>query len=219
MLTGFPKTKWPRRRFSESYAVRISVKISRICEFRVIMGIMTGLLGCCSSSTVGSRANDYVKTREGFDCIIRPAPSRAGRTTPSQPGQYPLSLSGADQRKHQSSESLAFVRGIHQWSVNSPHKGPVTRKISPFDDVIMQNEKIGCFVIAVAGLPSRGMFGGPYSVTTPWNQNYNIYSISTCGLDGAVWHVRISWWFEYHVIMAIYTLKFGNELIISSHAS
>ena len=62
MLTGFPRTRWPRRRFSESYAVRISVKISQICEFRVIMGIMTGLLRCCSSSTLGSRANDYVKT-------------------------------------------------------------------------------------------------------------------------------------------------------------
>ena len=29
--------------------------------------------------------------------------------------------SGADQRKHQSSASLAFVRGIHRWPVNSPH--------------------------------------------------------------------------------------------------
>ena len=45
--------------------------------------------------------------------------------------------SGADQRKHQSSASLAFVRGIHRWPVNSPHKGPVTRKMFPFDDVIM----------------------------------------------------------------------------------
>ena len=45
--------------------------------------------------------------------------------------------SGADQRKHQSSASLAFVRGIHRWPVNSPHKGPVRRKIFPFDDVIM----------------------------------------------------------------------------------
>ena len=34
----------------------------------------------------------------------------------------------ADQRKHQSSMSLAFVRGIHRWPVNSPHKGPVTQK-------------------------------------------------------------------------------------------
>ena len=45
--------------------------------------------------------------------------------------------SGADQRKHQSSASLAFVRGIHLWPVNSPHKGPITRKMIPFDDVVM----------------------------------------------------------------------------------
>ena len=45
--------------------------------------------------------------------------------------------SGADQRKHQSSASLAFVRGIHRSPVNSPHKWPVTRKMIPFDDVIM----------------------------------------------------------------------------------
>ena len=36
--------------------------------------------------------------------------------------------SGTDQRKHQSSASLAFVRVIHLSPVNSPHKGPVTRK-------------------------------------------------------------------------------------------
>ena len=50
---------------------------------------------------------------------------------------YSTVYSGADQRKHQSSASLVFVRGIHRWPVNSPHKGPVTRKIFPFDDVIM----------------------------------------------------------------------------------
>ena len=44
-------------------------------------------------------------------------------------------IQGADQRKHQSSASLAFVWGIHRWPVNSPHKGPV--KMFPFDDVIM----------------------------------------------------------------------------------
>ena len=46
--------------------------------------------------------------------------------------------SDADQRKHQSSASRAFVRGIHWWPVDSPHKRPVTRKSFPFDDVIMQ---------------------------------------------------------------------------------
>ena len=45
--------------------------------------------------------------------------------------------SGRDQRKHQSSASLAFVRGIHRWPVNSPHKRPVRRKMFPFDSVIM----------------------------------------------------------------------------------
>ena len=37
---------------------------------------------------------------------------------------YSSMYSSADQRKHQSSASLAFVRGIHRWPVNSPHKGP-----------------------------------------------------------------------------------------------
>ena len=46
--------------------------------------------------------------------------------------------SGVDQRKNQSSASLALVRGIHRWQVNSPHKWPVTRKMFPFDDVIMR---------------------------------------------------------------------------------
>ena len=45
--------------------------------------------------------------------------------------------SGADQRIHQSSVSLAFVSGIHRWPMNSPHKGQITRKMLPFDDVIM----------------------------------------------------------------------------------
>ena len=40
-------------------------------------------------------------------------------------------------KKHQSSALLAFVRGIHRWPVNSPHKGPVTLKLFPFDDIIM----------------------------------------------------------------------------------
>ena len=37
-----------------------------------------------------------------------------------------------------SSASLAFVRGIHRWPANSPHKGPVTRTMFRFDDVIIQ---------------------------------------------------------------------------------
>ena len=54
---------------------------------------------------------------------------------------YSIVYSGADQRKHQSSASLALVRGIHRGPVNSPHKWPVTRKRFPFDDVIMMMSK------------------------------------------------------------------------------
>ena len=49
---------------------------------------------------------------------------------------YSTVYSCADQRKHQSSTSLAVVRGIHRWPVNSSHKESVTRNMFPFDDVM-----------------------------------------------------------------------------------
>ena len=55
---------------------------------------------------------------------------------------YSIVYSDADQRKHQSSASLAFVRGIHRGPVNFPHKWPVTRKMFPFDDVIMLQQSL-----------------------------------------------------------------------------
>ena len=50
--------------------------------------------------------------------------------------------SGANQRKYQSSASLAFVRGIHRWPVDSPHKGSVTRKMF----------HVSCFVSELSSL-------------------------------------------------------------------
>ena len=62
--------------------------------------------------------------------------------------------SGADQRKHQSSASLAFVRGIHRWPVNSPHKWPVMRKMmmtSSWDIGVFCEFKIWyCSAVAIA---------------------------------------------------------------------
>ena len=48
----------------------------------------------------------------------------------------------ADQRKYQSSASLAFARGIHRRPVNSPRQRPVTRKMFSFDDVIMAEAEL-----------------------------------------------------------------------------
>ena len=55
---------------------------------------------------------------------------------------YSTVYQGADERKHQSSALLTFVKGIHRWPVNSPHKRPVTRKTFTFDDVIMESPQI-----------------------------------------------------------------------------
>ena len=59
---------------------------------------------------------------------------------------YSTVYSGSDQRKNQSSVSLAFVRGINLWLVNSLHKGPVTQKNFPFDDFVMYYKNVRLFL-------------------------------------------------------------------------
>ena len=74
---------------------------------------------------------------------------------------YSTVYSDADQSKHQSSVSLAFVWGIHRGPVNSPHKEPVTRKMFPFDDVIMYPVRVNISL----------------DITRTWSMNTNFYSI------------------------------------------
>ena len=76
----------------------------------------------------------YIKCPSHYDDVIMSAiASQITSLTIVYSTVYP----GADQSKHQSSASLAFVRGINRGPVNSPPKWPVTRKMFPFDDVIM----------------------------------------------------------------------------------
>ena len=67
----------------------------------------------------------------------------------SQPTSLPIvyltAYSRRRSKEYQSSASLAFVRGTHRWPVNSSHKGPVTRKMFPFDDVT--KGRPACFVV------------------------------------------------------------------------
>ena len=86
----------------------------------------------------GSR---MIKSTAGCLCVVNHFSDVKMSTTASQiTGVLIVYLTvclDADQRKYQSSMSLAFVMGSHRWPVNSPPKGPVTPKIYPFDDVIM----------------------------------------------------------------------------------
>ena len=89
---------------------------------------------------------------------------------------YSTVYSGPDQTKHQSSASLAFVRGIHRGPVNSPHKWLVTRKMFPFDDVIMRKLFYYCpvFILAAQSSPSAA-----HIATTQmceWDQWLGIFS-------------------------------------------
>ena len=88
----------------------------------------------------------------------------ASQITSLTNGYYSTVYSGADQRKHQSPASLAFVRGIHRWPVNSPHKWPVTRKMFPFDDVIMYWESFHDLFHWVGSI----LFGYPICFTKSW---------------------------------------------------
>ena len=89
---------------------------------------------------------------------------------------YPNVCSGACQRKHQSSASLAFVRGIHRSLVNSPHKGPVTRKMLPFHDVIM------CFKTHALRAPGSTEPMGPLLLIENM-KNTSMETVSTGVLD------------------------------------
>ena len=79
-----------------------------------------------------------------LQCLLKPSQWRHnGRDSVSNHQLHKCYLNylfSADERKHQISESLAFVWGIHRWPVSSPHKWPVTRKTFPFDDVIMSDD-------------------------------------------------------------------------------
>ena len=114
---------------------------------------------------------------------------------------YSTVYSGADQRKHQSSASLAFVRGIHRWQVNSPHKGPVTRKMLPFDDVIMRFMlcyALLCFITCRCYPFSPGLFNlhqGNYIIAPVLvRKRSSTWVIYRLNLVASTMSLRLLWW-------------------------
>ena len=109
-------------------------------------------LGCqCRSTTCPHRQ------RHHYTDIIM---SLMASQITSLPIVYSPVCSGTDQRKHQSSASLAFVRGINRWPVKSPHKRPVTLKMFSFDDAIMIGREVSSWPHDIRFTLPMGPVGG-----------------------------------------------------------
>ena len=101
-----------------------------------------------------------------------------------------------DQRKHQSSASLAFVWGIHRGPVNSPHKWPVTRKIFPFDDVIMMMSW-HCHTFPIIGpLWGNPPIPGGFPHIRPAMQRYVYFIVRLSKLISKQWNFYL--WFKHN---------------------
>ena len=119
----------------------------------------------------------------------------------------------AHQRNHQSSASLAFVRGIHRWPVDSPHKGPVTRKIFPIwwrhhDQVISLYHGI-CRVCN--NIPQRSQEVGRIHMYVNWSrqsctdvasscprQKYKVNFSHPFEIDHHISRLALSFWWHWH---------------------
>ena len=96
----------------------------------------------------------------------------------------------ADQRKHQSSASQAFVWRIHRGPVNSPHKWPVTRKMFPFDDVIMRNSNLAFhYTSAYVNVCCDLSIGFLYKICTNFQMNFK----PVLGVNMAPWRLVCGW--------------------------
>ena len=121
---------------------------------------------------------------------------------------YSTVYSGPDHRKHQSSASLAFEWGIHRGPVNSPPKWPVTRKMFPFDDVIMPHAACcSCHVSFI----KQGKSEERDTCNRPCNHTQidsNRQLISPCGLE--------IWWTtsQNNKTPLLYYIKLGASLQI-----
>ena len=125
------------------------------------------------------------------------------RWRPNESDGVSTIYSGADQRKLQSCASLAFVRGIHRWPMNSTHKGQVTRKMFSFDDVIIGD---GILIVSYIDIVSTVFTKGTPSakrVVPGWHvrlgkphQREITGQTRKTSPTSLVWPVISSWWFQ-----------------------
>ena len=126
-------------------------------------------------------------------------------------------FTGADQRKHQSSSSLAFVREIHRWPVNCTHKWPITQKMSQFDDAIMYvivsamapqiaSISIVCSTVC-SGAPQRKHQSSESLAFLRGIHRWPVDSPHEGPLTGKFFHLMTSSWFRWQHRQGTFSLK------------
>ena len=108
--------------------------------------------------------------------------------------------SGTNQRKqYESSMSLAFVRGIHWWPVDSHHRGPVTWNMFPFDDVIMNLGPTLQLPMFLFWSMHSTKFGQKFlvkSISSMFSDIFNVVisvSLTLCGLVKTYGNIDLDW--------------------------
>ena len=156
LQTISPPVRVDKWYFSNLYLIHI--KHIQIEVIRIHIVIMNGH---CSVA-INLTGSDY------SDVIV----SAMGSQITSLKIVYWTIYSGTDQRKHQSSASLAFVWGIYRSPVKSSHKGPVTRKMFPFDDVDM---RINLLVTEVSNMWTNTLYWCLSCFCLCTGQSWDIY--------------------------------------------
>ena len=111
-------------------------------------------------------------------------------------------IQGADQIKYQRSMSLASVRGIQRWQVNSPHKGPVTRKMFPFDDVIMNT-------VILPAMFSKHKVLCPNALSAAFLQRWSVWGLVTYLSPAIGWNrdrqLSVTMWIGWDRYLSIFS--------------
>ena len=116
---------------------------------------------------------------------------------------YSTVYSGADQSKHRSSASLAFVWGFHRRPVNSPHKCPLTREMLPLDDVIIITKASACFMRYVVPLCYPSQHRRWYSISHK--------TCTCCRLYGNRTAICTWWRHQMEIFSALLAVSVGNS--------
>ena len=130
--------------------------------------------------------------------------------------------SGAD-KKHQGSASMTILREFHWWPVDSPYKGPVTRKIFPFDDGMMLNHtlpKTRSPVTIVSGSQSLWIlhrsinsYCPGFTCVTYAATVFNLAKITLTREIAGVLSILFPWWYPSISYVTFQVTRYLQELV------